>query len=476
VPAEDKPQNLTHVDDPSTFYKGIKGFWASKGETLLPKALEKNIRYAKLLSLNDLPDAALPTDMFIFTEKKRKIGTEEFHVVKDNENMLLISQKEAILLSSLYALNNLVPGQEPETGERLTLQYKSYETPKTKQQFLNALESNRSSEAVISKVEKKSITESVPALSSLPKETQQVLEKEKVNTPPPSPKQNTAEVSITTVKTEPLEPQQTPPAEKVKETTTTEIATPVKTTPDPVAQTKVTEKQTAPEKQQIQEEPAPVQENNTKTEPPGKNDIINEDKARKMDQLLNSQPLEKASESVIIPEPKKNQNTSSSPFGDRNNPETVKKQEPEPVEVAVPAATAIKRTYDEPDVNDSVKALKKKFDQIVYSPRPPRRIDTTKRIVPVVTKPVTITKEEEKKSNVQVTKTGIKRDLSKTGNQAKEIKKTDNKKKATENTKKGSNKKSAAAEKKAAAGKKNNTKKAAATPSKSGGKKSTKKK
>ncbi|GBL35411.1 hypothetical protein EMGBS15_10060 [Filimonas sp.] len=22
VPAEDKPQNLTHVDDPSTFYKG----------------------------------------------------------------------------------------------------------------------------------------------------------------------------------------------------------------------------------------------------------------------------------------------------------------------------------------------------------------------------------------------------------------------------------------------------------------------
>ncbi|GBL35410.1 hypothetical protein EMGBS15_10050 [Filimonas sp.] len=71
----------------------------------------------------------------IFTEKKRKIGTEEFHVVKDNENMLLISQKEAILLSSLYALNNLVPGQEPETGERLTLQYKSYETPKTNNSF-----------------------------------------------------------------------------------------------------------------------------------------------------------------------------------------------------------------------------------------------------------------------------------------------------------------------------------------------------
>ncbi|MEN9339052.1 MAG: hypothetical protein RIQ62_364, partial [Bacteroidota bacterium] len=140
VAEKEAPRNLTYVEDPSTSYKGLKGFWASKGETLLAYATNHNIRYARLLDLNELPDEPLKTNMFIFTEKKRKIGTEEFHVVKENETMLLIAQKEAMLLSSLYQFNNLLAGQEPSIGEKLCLQYRSYETPKLRQQFLKELE------------------------------------------------------------------------------------------------------------------------------------------------------------------------------------------------------------------------------------------------------------------------------------------------------------------------------------------------
>ncbi|HNF72145.1 MAG TPA: glucosaminidase domain-containing protein, partial [Chitinophagaceae bacterium] len=152
VPEKDAPRNLTYIEDPASSYKGLKGFWAKKGETLLSYATDRNIRYARLLALNDLNDEALPINMFIFTEKKRRMGTEEFHVVKENENMLIISQKEAMLLSALYEFNNLQPGQEPLPGERLCLQYRSYETPKIKQQFLNELpvsQDNKPRESVV---------------------------------------------------------------------------------------------------------------------------------------------------------------------------------------------------------------------------------------------------------------------------------------------------------------------------------------
>ena len=169
---------------------------------------------------------------------------------------------------------------------------------------------------------------------------------------------------------------------------------------------------------------------------------------------------------------------------DETKKEATKVQEPV-VEKVAPVMPAVKRTYDEPDVNDSVKDLKKKFDQIVYSPRPPRKIDTTKRIQPVIQKPIVITKEDEKKSGVQVTATGIKRDLKKAAaNKEAEAKKAESKKKAKEDAKKAGNKKSSAAgkkgkdkkesgsaEKKKSGKKDNNTKKPV-----SAGKKPTKKK
>lgn len=462
-PSEDKPINLTHIDDPSIMYKGLKGFWVGKGETLLPKALEKNIRYAKLLALNDLPDQALQTDMFIFIEKKRKVGTEEFHIVKADENMVLIAQKEAMLLSSLYAFNNLIPGQEPETGERLTLQYKSYDTPKTKQQFLKEFENGKSAETIITKVEKKSMTESVPALAFEEKEKAiQAQQQAKIEAEEKKQVEKKRIAALTTIDTILIEPKQT----VIAAAKSSEVQAPIKTIESVVE--KVIETNTAPEKE--------VASTSNKTNQPvvknelndSKNkDIIDAAKAKRMEELLNAEPLDKSSTPEVITEQAQiKQQTSES------EPTQEVLTVPAPVvEKITPVVPTIKRTYDETDVNDSVKDLKKKFDQIIYSPRPARKIDTTKRSIQ---KPIAVSKEDEKKA-VIVTETGIKRDLKKAAaNKEAELKKAESKKKAKEDAKKGSHKKVATAAKKS-----KNKKEASASDKKKAipaRKKSTKKK
>lgn len=132
IPEKDASPNFTNAEDPNNSYKGLKGFWAKKGELLLDKSVMNNIRYQKLLDINNLPDAPLENDMFVFTEKKRKAGTVEFHIVREDETMLMIAQKEAMELDNLYAYNNMQKGDEPMTNEQLTLQYKSYGSPKLK--------------------------------------------------------------------------------------------------------------------------------------------------------------------------------------------------------------------------------------------------------------------------------------------------------------------------------------------------------
>jgi LysM repeat protein len=48
---------------------GLRGFWARKGDVLLEYAIQYKVRYAKLLEINNLPDAPLATDQFIYLER-----------------------------------------------------------------------------------------------------------------------------------------------------------------------------------------------------------------------------------------------------------------------------------------------------------------------------------------------------------------------------------------------------------------------
>jgi hypothetical protein len=361
VAEKEAPRNLTYVEDPSTSYKGLKGFWASKGETLLAYATNHNIRYARLLDMNELPDEPLKTNMFIFTEKKRKIGTEEFHVVKENETMLLIAQKEAMLLSSLYQFNNLLVGQEPGIGEKLCLQYRSYETPKLRQQFLKELEPTAKANAqpvIVVREEtapaKKGKDDSW-AVQVAPKGNDQSLPKtspvEKLNevkivpqsqekTSSPSPEARTITSPETPVITEEkiVISEKVSPAEPPKTETPLESKTKNQTT-EPAKDTAET-MAVAP--------PPPTHSLDSKG-------VLDEEKAARIEELLNSQPLFTEAKDNVRPVEKTTGESKTNPVA------------PTPHPVVVPAPHVPERKYDDPGVNDSTKELKRKFDRIIYS-------------------------------------------------------------------------------------------------------------
>jgi LysM repeat protein len=105
--------------------------FAEAGTSLLSLATEKDIRLAWLLDFNDLPEGTeiLQKGQLIYLQRKRKHGQEAFHEVAAGETLYAISQREAIRLESLMALNHLSPGMQPAAGTRLYLQRKAPERP-----------------------------------------------------------------------------------------------------------------------------------------------------------------------------------------------------------------------------------------------------------------------------------------------------------------------------------------------------------
>ncbi len=108
---------------------GKRGFYARKGDMLLEYAIKNKIRYARILELNDLTDAPLEADMFIYLERKSKSGNQASHVVKDGETLSQISQQEGIQLTQLRLYNHLDKGEEPAKGTVLSLQGESEDKP-----------------------------------------------------------------------------------------------------------------------------------------------------------------------------------------------------------------------------------------------------------------------------------------------------------------------------------------------------------
>jgi len=100
---------------------GMKGFYARKGDLLLNAAYQNNIRYAKLLDLNDLADEPLREDMFIYLEKKNKEGKADTYEIGEGESLLSVAQEQGIRMKELKQYNHLKGTEEPEAGTVLYL-------------------------------------------------------------------------------------------------------------------------------------------------------------------------------------------------------------------------------------------------------------------------------------------------------------------------------------------------------------------
>jgi len=126
-----------NIPDSVTYYSltslnGLKGFYAKKDDVLLQYAIQHKIRYAKLLSINDLEDAPLSQDMFIYLDKKRSKGLESTTILQDNESMHTLSQRTGVQLSELLNYNLLAKGEEPIPGSVIYLQNTAPQKPQLK--------------------------------------------------------------------------------------------------------------------------------------------------------------------------------------------------------------------------------------------------------------------------------------------------------------------------------------------------------
>ena len=114
---------------PTVFPDGIfsinntRVVFAHSGNSLLTLADQYQVPLARLIDFNDLQgDEILVNDQLIFLQRKRKIGANEFHLVKPGETLYAICQQEGIRFESILSFNQMVSGEEPAPGEKLYLQ------------------------------------------------------------------------------------------------------------------------------------------------------------------------------------------------------------------------------------------------------------------------------------------------------------------------------------------------------------------
>jgi hypothetical protein len=105
--------------------------FVKKGTAFLKVANDNDISLSRLFEFNDMkPVDIAENDQLIYLQRKRKIGTEEFHVVQEGETLYDIAQTEGIRLESLLEYNLLKQNMQPAIGEKLNLKWKVSQMPK----------------------------------------------------------------------------------------------------------------------------------------------------------------------------------------------------------------------------------------------------------------------------------------------------------------------------------------------------------
>lgn len=126
-----KTEAIGSTADGTEKMNGIKGVYAKKGDNLLDKAMKYNIRYARLLEINELADEPLKKDMFIYLEPKNNKGAHPIYVVKEGETIESIAHAEGMNSRQLRIFNLLAQNEQAAIGSVLQLQVQSDTRPET---------------------------------------------------------------------------------------------------------------------------------------------------------------------------------------------------------------------------------------------------------------------------------------------------------------------------------------------------------
>jgi LysM repeat protein len=101
-----------------------------KGTSYLKIAEEHDLSISRLFEFNDMQEQDIANDdLLIFLQRKRKVGSSEFHVVAEGETVHDIAQTEGVRLDQLMEYNFLKTGMQPKAGEKIFLQGKAPSMP-----------------------------------------------------------------------------------------------------------------------------------------------------------------------------------------------------------------------------------------------------------------------------------------------------------------------------------------------------------
>jgi hypothetical protein len=105
--------------------------FVKKGTAFLKVANDNDLSLPRLFEFNDMKAVDIAErDQLIYLQRKRKIGTEEFHIVQEGETLYDIAQAEGIRIESLLEYNLLKQGMRPAVGEKLNLKWKVSQMPR----------------------------------------------------------------------------------------------------------------------------------------------------------------------------------------------------------------------------------------------------------------------------------------------------------------------------------------------------------
>ncbi len=101
---------------------GVPYIIATDGDTYSSIAKEYNLFTGELLSFNDLErESPVVAGTMVYIKRKKKTASEYTYTVTEGETMYIIAQKKGLRLESLYNMNKMKPGTEPESGRILNL-------------------------------------------------------------------------------------------------------------------------------------------------------------------------------------------------------------------------------------------------------------------------------------------------------------------------------------------------------------------
>ncbi len=126
-------QEEPEVKYPSGEFKinDTRVIYAKEGMPFLTIAKEYNVSLSRIFEFNELDETeTLQKDQLIYLQRKRKTGSNEFHIVKPGEKLKDIAQLEGIRMESLLEYNHLQNYMQPAAGEQLFLRRKAPAMPR----------------------------------------------------------------------------------------------------------------------------------------------------------------------------------------------------------------------------------------------------------------------------------------------------------------------------------------------------------